>query len=151
MPIFAISFMWNSTSKHLSCLLQDRFHKHLANVTKNEHFVVPSCLSPQLLRIFYSYCSWQLFRMTLCSSLLAFSSLFSFIYCFNFFFFSSFSVTFIIIFKEWMKVLKGGLDRQEDQDVWFKPLLLFLVVLLLKVNLDYFRATQNELLNLQRK
>lgn len=48
-------------------------------------------------------------------------------------------------------MLRGGLDRQEDQEVEFKPLLLFLVILLLKVNLDYFRVTETKLLNLQRK
>lgn len=48
-------------------------------------------------------------------------------------------------------MLRGGLDRQEDQEVEFKPLLLFLVMLLLKVNLDYFRVTETNLLNLQRK
>lgn len=48
-------------------------------------------------------------------------------------------------------MLRGGLDRQEDKEVEFKTLILFLVVLLLKENLDYFRVTQTELLNLQRK
>lgn len=48
-------------------------------------------------------------------------------------------------------MLRGGLDRQEDQEVEFKLLLLFLVMLLQKVDFDYFRVAQTELLNLQRK
>jgi len=62
--------MWNSTSKHLSCLLQDHLHKQLADVTKNKYFVIPSCLCPQLLRISSSYCPWQFSRLTLYSCLL---------------------------------------------------------------------------------
>lgn len=69
LPIFTISFMWNSTSKRLSCLLQDHLHKQ-PDVTKNKYFVISSCLCPQLLRVSYSCYPWKFFRLTLFSCLL---------------------------------------------------------------------------------
>lgn len=63
--------MWNSTSEHLFCLLQDHLHKHLADVTKNKYFFILSCLCPQLLRISYCYCPRLFFRLVLYSFLLS--------------------------------------------------------------------------------
>lgn len=54
-----------------------------------------------------------------------------------------FLVNSITIFKEWMKVSRGGLGRQGGQEVGFKLLLLFLPVLFLKANMDCFRVTQS--------
>lgn len=95
--------MWNSTSEHLFCLLQDHLHKHLADVTKNKYFFILSCLCPQLLRISYCYCPRLFFRLVL-SSLCTLSSsyFYSFIAsiffsscAFHFFFFQSYPPPFL--------------------------------------------------------